>query len=101
MQLVPGSVLRGMPARCGELAGFQSRFSKSPLSLQPLLLLAEVPPALAEMTPLMMLQAGSKTLRVAVVLICERAILTLFRMPQMTLVSSNCAVVLALGECSR
>ncbi len=98
MQLVLRSALRGMSARRGELVRLQSRPFHSPLSLQPLLLLAKFPLALAEMALLVLLQAGGKALCIAFNLIWERAILTFFLMPQMTLVSSDRAAVLDPGE---
>ncbi len=98
MQLVLGSALRRMSARRGELVRLQSRPSYSPLSLQPLLLLAEFPLALAEMATLVLLQAGGKALCITFDLIRERAIVTFLRMPQMTLVNSDRAAVLAPGE---
>ena len=101
MQLVLGSALRRMSARRGELVRFQSRPFHSPLSLEPLLLLAEFPLALAEIAALVLLQAGSKSLCIAFGLIRERASVTFLRMPQTTLVNSDRAAVLAPGENGR
>ena len=58
--LVLGSMLRGTPARRGELAGFHPGLPQSPLTFQPQLHLAEFTPLFCEVPSLMALQALSK-----------------------------------------
>jgi hypothetical protein len=57
---VLGSVLRRMPARRGELAGFNLSLPQAALTFQPLLHLAELTPLFCEMASLMALQALRK-----------------------------------------
>jgi hypothetical protein len=59
-----GSVLRRMPARRGELAGFDPGLPQAALAFQPLLRLAELTPLFGEMAPLMVLQTLRKVFRV-------------------------------------
>ena len=60
--LAPGSVLRRMPARRSELAGFNLGLPQAALTFQPLLRLAELAPLFCEMASLMALQALRKVL---------------------------------------
>ena len=58
--LALGSVLRRMPARRRELAGFNPSLPQAALTLQPLLHLAELTPLFCEMASLMAFQALRK-----------------------------------------
>ena len=60
MSLVLGCVLRCMPARRSELAGFHLGLPQAPLTFQPQLHLAEFKPFFCEVASLMVLQAFRK-----------------------------------------
>ena len=63
--LVPGSVLRCVPACRCELAGFYLSLPQLPLTFQPELQFTELPPLFCEVASLMVLQALRKALCVS------------------------------------